>query len=72
MFGNIVYQLWVVNGGRVNGNFVGIGIEQVVYVIQFVDFFFDSKWNIDIGSYLLNKFGKSFVIFVVGCNVEKN
>ena len=37
MLGNIVYQLRIANGGRVNGNFVGTGIKQAVYVTQFVD-----------------------------------
>ena len=58
MLGNIVYQLRVANGGRVNGNFVGTGIEQAVYVTQFVDPSPDSKRNTDIGSYSPNKLGK--------------
>ena len=72
MLGNIVYQLRVANGGRVNGNLVGTGIEQAVYVTQFVDPSPDSKRNTDIGSYSPNKLGKSFATFVAGRNVEKN
>ena len=72
MLGNIVYQLRIANGGRVNGNFVGTGIEQAVYVTQFVDPSPNGKRNTDIGSNPPDQFGKSLTPFMTGGNIKKH
>ena len=72
VFCNFVYQLRTTNSRRINGNLICTGIQQAVYIAQFVDAATYRKRNADIGSNALHQFGKCLATFEAGCNIKKH
>lgn len=72
MSGDIVNQCRILQSSRVDGDLIRTGIEQAVYICQFVDAATYGEGNIDFRSNPFHQFGEGFPSFMARCDVEVN
>ena len=72
VLGNVINQLRVANGGRIDRDLIRSGIQQAIYIAQFIDATAHGKRDIDIGSNPLYQFRESLTSFMTCSNIQKH